>query len=80
MSSDVFYKTSVSLTIVFIKKDLGILLTSNLDYHLHILHVTCKSLKTLGIIKCISMDCKLHVPYSLEGFYCAFIKSTDEYG
>jgi hypothetical protein len=67
-----------SLLRVTIKKDLGILLTSNLDYHSHIEHVTCKSLKTLGFIKRISNEFKL--THSLKNLYCALVRPIIEYG
>ena len=67
-----------SLTRVSIKKDLGILLTSNLDYHSHIEYVTCKSLKALGFIKRFSLDFKLS--YSLKGIYCTLVRPIVEYG
>lgn len=67
-----------SITRVSVKKYLGILLTSDLDYHSHIKHVTCKSLKTLGFIKRFSSN--FNITYSLKNVYCVLIRPIIEYG
>ena len=59
------------------KKDLGVLLTSNLNYHSHIQSMGCKAYKMLGFIRRVSSDFKLSS--SLKTLYCSLVRSLLEY-
>jgi hypothetical protein len=63
---------------VSLKKDLGIIFTTNLDFHPHIEHICCKAFKTLGFIKRISSDFKF--PCSLKSLFCSLVRSIVEFG
>jgi len=73
--SPIYFDHSINdsfLTRVFVKKDLSILFTSNLNFHPHIELVICKAIKILEFIRHIYLAFK---PFSyLKELYCTLFK------
>lgn len=59
------------------KKDLGVLFSSDLNFHLHIEVVCCRAFKTLGFVMRTSKEFKLS--RSLRIIYCSHVRSLLEY-
>jgi len=59
------------------KKDLGIFLCPNLDFHYHIEAVCCRALKMLGFVIRTSKEFRLSS--SLKALYCSLVRPILEY-
>jgi hypothetical protein len=66
-----------SINVVTRKKDLDILLCTNLDFHYHIEVVCCRALKMLGFVIRTSKEFKLSS--SLKALYCSLVRLLLEY-
>lgn len=74
----VYSINNTSLESVSHIKDLGITISSNLNFRQHIENIISKALKILGFVKRHSFDFKN--PHSLQLLYNALVRSTLEYG
>lgn len=66
-----------SINIVTKKKDLGIFLCPNLDFHYHIEAVCCRALKMFGFV--ISTSKEFRLSSSLKALYCSLVRPLLEY-
>lgn len=69
---------NIHLSSASLKKDLGIVFSSDLNFHCHIQTICCKAFKTLGFVKRISSEFKLTSP--VKALYCSLVRPLLEYG
>jgi hypothetical protein len=73
----IYLINGTSLIPVYIKKDLGVIFNTDLNFHTHTENICCKALKILGFVIRVSKE--FNLSSLLKTVYCSLVRSILEY-